>query len=98
MEKQTKSKTKRAKTVTWNNCLFLGIDWEKCDKYGNPFWTAFFLVYGEFFHRFTYIGYDEPRNTIESLRPLTPCTLTFHWYRNKKRLETVTIEGAKNDN
>lgn len=97
MEKQTKSKGKRAEDVTWENCLFVGYEWEKCDRYGNPFYTAFFLAYGQFLHRFTYMGYGQIRNTIESLKPLTPCTLTFHWYRDKKRLETVTIEEAKND-
>lgn len=98
MEKQTKSKTKQAETLTWKNCLFVGYEWEKCDRYGNPFYTAFFLAYGEVLHRFIYIGYGEPRNTIEDLKPLTPCTLTFHWYKGKKRLETVIIEGVKNDN
>ena len=97
MEKQTKPKSKQTETVTWENCLFVGYEWEKCDRYGNPFYTAFFLAHGEIFHRFIYIGYGEPRNTVESLKPLTPCTLTFHWYRGKKRLEAVTIEGVKNE-
>lgn len=97
MKKQTKPKTKQAETVTWKNCLFVAMEWAKCDINGNPQYTGYFLAYGEIFHRFTFWGYGEPRNTLEYLKPLTPCTLTFHWYRGKKWLEAVTIEGAKNE-
>ena len=98
MEKQTKSKGRQAKTLTWENCLFVGMDWEKCDANGNSRYTGYFLAHGEIFHRFTFWGYSEIRNILEYLKPLTPCALTFRWYRGKKWLETVTIEGAKNDN
>ena len=98
MEKQTKSKTKQAETLTWENCLFVAMEWAKCDINGNPRYTGYFLAHGEVFHRFTFWGYGGARNTLEYLKPLTPCTLTFHWYRGKKWLETVEIEGGKNDN
>lgn len=97
MEKQTKSKGKRAETLTWGNCLFVGMDWAKCDINGNSQYTGYFLAHGEIFHRFTFWGYSEARNTLEHLKPLTPCTLTFHWYRDKKWLEAVTIEGVQNE-
>lgn len=97
MEKQTKPKGKRAETLTWKNCLFVGMEWEKCDVNGNGIYNALFLAHGETLQKFRLWGYSEARNALERMKPLTPCTLKHHWYRNRKWLETVTIEGVKND-
>ena len=98
MEKQTKSKGNRAETLTWKNCLFVGMEWEKCDINGNGIYIAIFLAHGEIMQKFRLWGYSEARNVLERMKPLTPCTLKHHWYRNWKWLETVEIEGGKNDN
>lgn len=98
MEKQTKSKGKQSETLTWENCLFVGMEWEKCDINGNPIYNALFLAHGETLQKFRLWGYSTARNTLDEMKPLTPCTLKHHWYRNWKWLETVEIEGGKNDN
>lgn len=97
MEKQTKSKGKRAEDTTWENCLFVGLEWEKCDRNGNGIFNAIFLANGETMQRFRMWGYSTLRNILECVKPLTPCTLTFHWYRNYKWLGVIQTEGGKND-
>ncbi len=97
MEKQTKPETKRTETLLWEKCLFVGMEWEKCDVNGNGIYNAIFLAHGETMQKFRLWGYSEARNVLERMKPLTPCTLKHHWYRNWKWLETVTIEGAKNE-
>ena len=97
MEKQTKPKTKRTETLTWEHCLFVGLEWEKCDINGNGIYNAYFLAHGETFHKFRVWGYSVQRNYLETLRPLTPCTLMFRWYRNWKWLHLIEEEGANND-
>lgn len=98
MEKQTKPKTKQAEFLTWENCLFVGMEWEKCDVNGNSIYNAIFLAYGKTMQKFRVWGYSTARNVLEKIEPLTPCTLKTHWHRNWKWLETVEIEGGKNDN
>lgn len=97
MEKQTKTKGKRAVTLTWGNCLFVGMEWEKCDVNGNGIYNAIFLAHGDTMQRFRFWGYSTARNALEYMKPLTPCTLKHHWHRNWKWLETVEIEGGKNE-
>lgn len=97
MEKQTKSKGKRAETLTWGNCLFVGMEWEKCDVNGNGIYNAIFLAHGDTMQKFRLWGYSTARNALEYMKPLTPCTLKHHWYRNWKWLEAVEIEGGKNE-
>lgn len=98
MEKQTKSKGKRAESATWKSCLFVGMEWEKCDVNGNPIYNALFLAHGETLQKFRLWGYSITRNILDEMKPLTPCTLTFHWYRNYKWLGVIQTEGGKNDN
>lgn len=98
MEKQTKSKGKKAEALTWKNCLFVGMEWEKCDVNGNPIYNALFLAQGETLQKFRLWGYSTIRNILYEMKPLTPCTLTFHRYRNYKWLGVIQTEGAKNDN
>ena len=98
MEKQTKAKGKRAEILTWENCLFVGMEWEKCDVNGNSIYNAIFLAHGETMQKFRLWGCSTNRNILDKIKPLTPCTLKHHWCRNWKWLETVEIEGGKNDN
>lgn len=97
MEKQTKSKGKRTETLTWGSCLFVGMEWEKCDVNGNGIYNAIFLAHGDIMQKFRFWGYSTTRNSLEYMKPLTPCTLKHHWYRNWKWLEAVEIEGGKNE-
>ena len=97
MEKQTKPKGKRAETLTWGNCLFVGMEWEKCDANGDSIYNAIFLAYGEVMQKFRLWGYSTDHKELYKMKHLTPCTLKHHWYKNCKWLEAVTIEGAKNE-
>lgn len=97
MEKQTKSKSEQAGVLTWRNCFFVGTEWEKCDVNGNGIYNAIFLAHGDTMQKFRLWGYSTARNVLDEIKPLTPCTLKSHWYRNWKWLETVEIEGGKNE-
>lgn len=98
MKKRAQPKTAKNNKLTWGNCLFVGMEWKKCDVNGNSIYNALFLAHGETLQKFRLWGYSTARDALEYMKPLTPCTLTFHWYRNWKWLETVEIEGGKNDN
>ena len=84
----------KKEVLTWEPCVFIAFEWDRCDINGNGIYTAYFLAYGTFFHRFSVWGCSEERNILERLKPLTQCKLRLQWKRGKKWL--LGVEPLQN--
>lgn len=82
MEKEANPKAKGTNNVIWNNCLFVTMEWDKCDKNRDNIFIAYFLAGSKVCYRFRFWEHSTTWKTLEGIKPLTPCKMLFHWYKN----------------
>ena len=79
----------KTKTITWQECLFIAFEFNRCDRCGNIIYEAYFLAHGDIFHHFYMYGASTTYNTLERAKPLTKFAVTFEWRYGKKWLREL---------